>query len=675
MRKRSFYPKLAAQNMKNNRQFYIPYLLATIGTTAAFYILAAIVNDPGAGRLGEGTTNGQAYVSAFMTLGMFVVGLFSCIFLLYTNSFLIKRRKKEFGLYNVLGMGKGNIGTIMVFETIYTMLIGIAGGIGVGILLHKLVTLLLHKMMRFEVHFGFMISAKAILLTVGVFSAFLIMTLISNLISIRRSKTVELLSGGNVGEREPKTRWLLTIIGILSLGTGYWLAITVKDGMEAIAFYFVAVFAVIIGTYCLFTAVSISVLKALRKNKRIYYKTNNFIGISGMIYRMKRNAVGLANICILATMVMVMVSGTLSMYLGVEESIEKTFPKNTVATTSFKLNDEERFKPESMMDTLRAAINEYGYEIKSEDYVTYYTFAAALEPDGGLTCPVRTASENGQYIYVNMSTAADYARTSGTQPVNLEADEVLIFGDWGRTEGSIEVNLDGNPVSFNIAGVLDGEPNYGHSQRITTEKYYLIFSDESVSDEMVLKSGGGSYLRCESRFDLDCTEAEQLEFQEKFWQENRSYEGTGSWEMLSLSVRAVEETEMYGLAGGFLFLGIFLGIVFLMATALIIYYKQISEGYEDQRRFEIMSQVGLSQREIKRSVRSQVLMVFFLPIVVAAIHIAFDFNMVINLLSLFALTNVKLTAICTLATLLAFSAVYAVMYVLTAKAYYKIVKN
>lgn len=674
MRKRSFYPKLAAQNMKNNRQFYIPYLLATIGTTAAFYILAAIVNDPGADRLGEGTSNGQAYVSMFMVLGMFVVGLFSCIFLLYTNSFLIKRRKKELGLYNVLGMGKGNIGTIMVFESFYTILIGIGGGIGVGILLHKLVTLALHKIMRFEVHFGFTISVEAIVMTVVVFTGFLLLTLVSNLISIRRSKTVDLLSGGNVGEREPKTRWLMTIIGIVALGIGYWLAITVSDGASAIGLYFMAVFAVIIGTYCLFTAVSIFVLKALRKNKRFYYKTNNFIGISGMIYRMKRNAVGLANICILATMVMVMISGTLSMYLGVEETLEKSYPKNTVATTRFKLTDEERFKPEAMMDMLRGMIEEYGYEIKSEDYVTYFDLTVALEPDGKLV-EGSPASKKGKYINVSMSTAADYARTSGTQPVELAADEVLIYGNWGKTEGSLEVDFDGNPISFNIAGVLDGEPGYGHSQLATTAKCYLIFSDESVLDEMYIKSGSNGYMRCESRFDLDCTEAEQLDFLEKFWANDRVFEGTGDWEMLSLSVRAEEETELYGFAGGFLFLGIFLGIVFLMATALIIYYKQISEGYEDQRRFEIMRQVGLSEREIKRSVRSQVLMVFFLPIVVAAIHIAFDFNMVIKLLTLFSLTNVKLTAICTLATVLAFSAVYAVMYVMTAKAYYKIVKK
>ena len=302
--------------MKSNRRFYLPYILTVIGTAAAFYIMAAIVSDPGSKELAAGTSNGPMYASMFMTLGMFVLGLFSCIFLLYTNSFLMKRRQKELGLYSVLGMSKTNIAGIMVFEALYIALIGIGGGLAVGILLTKLVSLALFRLMRLPVPFGFSVQPIAIIIVVLFFAGLILLTLLANLAKVGRSRPVELLRGGNVGEKEPKANWFLTIVGVLFLGAGYAVAMLVDNPGMAVAVYFLAVFAVIIGTYCLFTSVSIAVLKALRRNKRYYYKAKHFISVSGMLYRMKRNAVGLANICILCTMVMVMVSGTLSLYLS-----------------------------------------------------------------------------------------------------------------------------------------------------------------------------------------------------------------------------------------------------------------------------------------------------------------------------------------------------------------------
>lgn len=327
--------------MKSNRRFYLPYILTVIGTAAAFYIMAAIVSDPGSKELAAGTSNGPMYVSMFMTLGMFVLGLFSCILLLYTNSFLMKRRQKELGLYSVLGMSKTNIAGIMVFEALYIAVIGIGGGLAVGILLTKLVSLALFRLMRLPVPFGFSVQPIAIIIVVLFFAGLILLTLLANLAKVGRSRPVELLRGGNVGEKEPKANWFLTIVGVLFLGAGYAAAMLVDNPGMAVAVYFLAVFAVIIGTYCLFTSVSIAVLKALRRNKRYYYKAKHFISVSGMLYRMKRNAVGLANICILCTMVMVMVSGTLSLYLGSEEQVNVYCPSDVVVKATYYASSTE----------------------------------------------------------------------------------------------------------------------------------------------------------------------------------------------------------------------------------------------------------------------------------------------------------------------------------------------
>ena len=308
MRKLSFFPRLAWQSVRNNRRFYVPYILTVLGTTAAFYILSALFFDPGRFELASGTTHGSVYVQSFMMIGMLFLGIFSCIFLIYTNSFLMKRRQKEIGLYNVLGMGKGNIAAIMLFESLYVGVFGIGGGLLTGILLHKLCTLVLYKLVRFPAPFGIAVQPAAVALTALVFAVLLFITLLLNLARVGRSRPVELLRGGEVGEKEPKANWFLTLLGIVSLGAGYFIAVWTRDGAMAVALYFIAVFLVVIGTYCLFTSVSIAVLKLLRANKRYYYRARHFITVSGMLYRMKRNAAGLANICIISTMVMVMIS-------------------------------------------------------------------------------------------------------------------------------------------------------------------------------------------------------------------------------------------------------------------------------------------------------------------------------------------------------------------------------
>ena len=671
--------------MKSNRRFYLPYILTVIGTAAAFYIMAAIVSDPGSKELAAGTSNGPMYVSMFMTLGMFVLGLFSCIFLLYTNSFLMKRRQKELGLYSVLGMSKTNIAGIMVFEALYIALIGIGGGLAVGILLTKLVSLALFRLMRLPVPFGFSVQPIAIIIVVLFFAGLILLTLLANLAKVGRSRPVELLRGGNVGEKEPKANWFLTIVGVLFLGAGYAVAMLVDNPGMAVAVYFLAVFAVIIGTYCLFTSVSIAVLKALRRNKRYYYKAKHFISVSGMLYRMKRNAVGLANICILCTMVMVMVSGTLSLYLGSEEQVNVYCPADVVVETTYYASSTEDhvYNEETGEETIEyhTPYDAAAMDAWFEDYfaghkltpsaakaVEYYSFTAVDSED--------------HVSLVTAVTAVTYAQLTGEAAPELAPGEALAHVPSGYKfgDGLNFLDKDGNTLSIQFVGEAQlssaqVELSTAILSQSEDDDIVLVVPDTAALLELVAGQENGSYV-WRGQYDFDASDEALAAMVDDYFAASSEGDGVdaGYYDVLRIDLRSEAEQEVYGLSGGFLFLGVFLGIVFLMATVLIIYYKQVSEGYEDNARFEIMRKVGLSEREARRAIRSQILTVFFMPILVAAIHIAFDFNLVVLLLCLFSLTNVKLTALCTLGTLLVFCAVYAVVYALTARSYYKIVR-
>ena len=671
--------------MKSNRRFYLPYILTVIGTAAAFYIMAAIVSDPGSKELAAGTSNGPMYVSMFMTLGMFVLGLFSCIFLLYTNSFLMKRRQKELGLYSVLGMSKTNIAGIMVFEALYIALIGIGGGIAVGILLTKLVSLALFRLMRLPVPFGFSVQPIAIIIVVLFFAGLILLTLLANLAKVGRSCPVELLRGGNVGEKEPKANWFLTIVGVLFLGAGYAAAMLVDNPGMAVAVYFLAVFAVIIGTYCLFTSVSIAVLKALRRNKRYYYKAKHFISVSGMLYRMKRNAVGLANICILCTMVMVMVSGTLSLYLGSEEQVNVYCPADVVVEATYYASSTEDhvYNEETGEETIEyhTPYDAAAMDAWFEDYfaghklapsaakaVEYYTFTAVDSED--------------HVSLVTAVTAETYAQLTGEAAPELAPGEALAHVPSGYKfgDGLNFLDKDGNTLSIQFVGEAQlssaqVELNTAILSQSEDDDIVLVVPDTAALLELVAGQENGSYV-WRGQYDFDASDEAVSAMVDDYFAASSEGDGVdaGYYDVLRIDLRSETERDVYGLSGGFLFLGVFLGIVFLMATVLIIYYKQVSEGYEDNARFDIMRKVGLSEREARRAIRSQILTVFFMPILVAAIHIAFDFNLVVLLLRLFSLTNVKLTALCTLGTLLVFCAVYAVVYALTARSYYKIVR-
>lgn len=672
---KAFYPRLAAQNIIKNGKFYFPYILTVIFTAASFYICVSLTYTPDMPELIR-----YQYLSAYMTFGCFVMGLFIFIFLIYTNSFLMKRRVKELGLYNVLGMGKRSIGVVLSFESLYIWLIGTGAGIGFGIVFQKLIMMLAQRLMRLDIAFSFYISRTAIVYTVLFFGGVLLITLIKNLWRLQVQKPVELLRGGSVGEREPKTRWLLALLGVLSLGGGYYIAVTTKDVMTAFAMYFVAVFLVIIGTYCLFCAVSIAVLKALRKNKGFYYKTGNFIGVSGMLHRMNRNAVGLANICILSTMVLVMISGTLSLYMGTENILDMSSPAS--------LNIDVRMAGDERLDTQRAeqllteAVERCGLNVTK--HAGGVRLTKYMMQDGSHYTD-RQDLELG-HVYVSFMTAEDFTNLTGSA-LELQAGQAAKLSGGSGEELSLEfVDAETGEVrslSFETVPLQAGWEKGFLKEMIGSGVHVEIIVLSAEGYEKVreyTRITSGKYYTEQWRFyiDTDAPAERQTECAVKI--SAPGFVGFEPEEMqnieyFAVNTRVANSADAYSTNGGFLFLGVFLGLIFIIAMVLIMYYKQISEGYEDRQRFVIMQQVGLEKRDIRRSINMQVLIVFFAPLIVAGIHVAFDFILMTKLLMLFSMYNTRVTAICTLTVFAGFALLYAAVYALTAKTYYKIVSE
>ncbi len=666
--RKGLFPSLALQNIRKNGKFYLPYILTIIGTVTGFYIISAIASDEGVAKL-----RGAAYVELMMSLGINIIGIFAVIFLLYTNSFLMKRRHKELALYNMLGMEKRHIAWILCYESLYVALIGIVGGLLCGILLHKLVSLALFKLLRFDIPFGFTISTAAIKASTILFASIIGITLLFNLVRIRKAKPIELLRSSSAGEKEPKTKWLLALIGVLSLGAGYYIALTTKTAIQALTIYFLAVFLVIVGTYCLFTAVSIVVLKQLRRNKKLYYKTKNFIGISGMLYRMKQNAVGLANICILSTMVLVMVSGTLSLYLGTEDMLDSFYPGQIISEITINTEAENVFQKDIMVENINDIISKNNGSISRLEEYTFLSFVVGRGENYYHTNVEK--SLNADYVQLCFITEEDYMKLTGKK-VELKENEILFFSDTMKDKENIRIESGDYSFDFTIVEHLNSFPTTGGLTSIVDTGYGVV-KDEAVLQTLYegQKSAYGemaSNLKWIAIIDTDQKEEIQIKCAEEI-SSLSSANGIGDYSFLYVTTRAQNSYEVYAMTGGFLFLGLFLGFLFNMATVLIIYYKQISEGYEDKERFEIMQKVGLPKKDIKHSISMQILIVFFAPLVVSAIHVAFDFRLMIRLLSLFSLTNNGLTMLCTLGTLLGFAVIYGIVYWLTARTYYKIV--
>ncbi|WP_312938492.1 FtsX-like permease family protein [Oscillibacter sp.] len=665
MNKGHFYPRMALVNLARNGKFYIPYLLTVIGTAAAYYIVVALANAPDLPN-----SSRYVYLSVFMSIGTFVIAVFGVIFLTYTNSFLMKRRKRELGLYNVLGMGKRHIAIVLGFETAYTAAAGIAGGVLLGLLLQKLAVLLLCRLTQMDIVYGFYVSGKGIVGTAGLFGIILLFNLLLNLRRIHVQNPTELLQESSAGEREPKTRVITAIIGIVALGAGYTIAITTRSAMSALAMYFVAVLLVIIGTYCLFTAVSIAVLKALRANKKYFYQINHFIGVSGMLYRMKRNAVGLASICVLSTMVLVMISGTLSLYLGSEAALKEQFPGNLRVEIQYDPAAENPFDPQALYKTVSEQLGAEGISAAPVSGYRYLSFGVH-EDNGALE--VKSDSSAYNNLVCAMS-PADYAAVTGKEAPALSDREMLLYADGaGQTRNLTFRFSNADDLTLSAAKPNAQHPAPPEFQPSAVDVLYLVVSDKTLSalyagQQASLGEQDAEPMQWKGFWNVDEGTVQPDELEQAL-----DYTGTGDWTRLNFETRESFGQDYYSLNGGFFFLGVFLGTIFLMAAVLIIYYKQISEGYEDRERYLVMQKVGMELKTVRRSINSQLLVVFFAPLAVAAIHVAFDFSLMTRLLTLFSLHNVPLVLGCTAGTLAVFAVIYALVYRATAKAYYELV--
>lgn len=666
---RFFYGKLAFGNLKKNGRLYLPYMLAAIGIGAMFYIMLALTADEGIGKM-----PGAAELKMIMGLGCGVIMVFAVIFLFYTNSFLVKRRKKEFGLFHILGMEKRHIGKMMFWETCMVGFISIAGAAAAGVVLYKLVVLVLLRITGLEVPFGFTISVSGIGNMAICFAAIFLATMLYNLVQVKKANAIELLHSANQGEKEPKTRWFLAILGVLALGGGYVIAIVAEDPLGALLMFFVAVLLVILGTYCLFTAGSIALLKIMRKNKTYFYKTKHFISVSGMIYRMKQNAVGLANICILSTMVLVMVSGTISLYLGMEDIINTQYPRDIAITGSGSLTDGQKSDLKGMFQQAAA---ESGQSV--EGMVEYTTLDVAVWKSGGNMVIANPEDEQpeGTLCVLEILTLEEYNRVA-KEPGQLQDDEIFVCVRQGEA-GDTSYSLNGK--NLRIKEYLEDFQLEGMDKMIIYDGYFLVVKDRQVMQELyeMQKAVYGERASVETYSifaDLSGDPGQMERYEERFLgllEEYNQTKGEGETIAAKLALKDERREEMMVFCGGFLFLGVFLGFVFLMATVLIIYYKQVSEGYEDKGRFEIMRKVGMSPKEVKASIHSQIMKVFFLPLVMAGVHLTMAFPMMNRLLMLFNLRNPGLFAACTVVVVCIFAGIYGIVFGITAKAYYQIV--
>lgn len=684
---KSLYLRLAASNIKNNRRFYLPFLLTAVMTVACFFILCSV-------GLSQTLPGGQTVILV-MRFGVIVVAIFSVIFLYYTNSFLIKRRKKELGLYNILGMEKRHIAKVMLWETLFSALIAIGGGLIAGILLDRLMFLLLLNLIHFDVGMTYALQPAVIAITAALFGGIFVLLLLSNLAQVVIAKPIELLRGGNVGEKEPKTRWLLVVIGVLTLGVGYYIALTTTQIVMAVGLFFVAVVLVIIGTYCLFLAGSIAVLKLLKKRKNYYYKANHFISVSGMLYRMKQNAVGLASIAILATGVLVMISTTVSLYAGAEETVKRNYPQDYYLSARYMQWSDEGvllhlgdMPRETLLRAVEQGAEKNGLTIKEMDFQEYLTVSYKNE-NGGLYCRQAggNAADSLKGLSVMTYITQEMYRSLGGEELNLAEDEIAVCPMDIRQRGfdRTEITIEGD--SYQVKTVLPEFPIRSGMEELSTHCYGVVVADESVlarlyaQQKQVYGNAASDYTRrIAASFagrGANGDVGEKLERDvEAYLKEAASPQQQESGERLLITGNTVwgARESVTAMCGALLFLGIILGLVCLFATVLIVYYKQISEGYEDRARFQIMQKVGMSRREVKSTINSQVLLVFFLPLVVAGMHLAFAFPILEKVLHILLLSSTSLFVACSLVTFGVFAAVYTLIYMATARTYYKIVR-
>jgi len=667
--KRNLYPKLAWHGIMKNQKTYLPFLLTSVGITMMYYIVAYLTYSKSIYEM-----HGGQEMQMILSWGTAVIAIFAAIFLFYMNSFLMRRRKTEFGLYNILGMGKWNIARILLWQNLMLFMVSLIGGLGLGIVLSKLSELCAAKMLGNSSPLGFTIEPNAVRNTVLLTAVSYALILLYSLGQIHVSKPIALLHGEKTGEKPPKARWLLALIGAVLLGVAYYLSITIKEPMAAFSTFFVAVLLVILATYLLFICGSVALCKILQKNKRYYYQLWHFVSVSSMSYRMKRNGASLASICILSTMVLVMISSSLCLYVEAEDSLRQRYPRDIEITINASSDID------AMQQIISDVLQENQLAAENELEMTTLSIAGLLD---------------GNHVLMNLN---------DNDSVYIDYDKVLMMGiftldEYNRLAGASETLADGEilihmfrkPYDYDTIQLGEMTPLHikkqvdefipdGNAAVSVSATMYLIVRDDAALQgiyNMQKETYGtaASILEYQYAFDIQADVDTEIAVLKEI--ENRF--STAVYNDVNLhnySCRSLEEqrSSFYALYGGLLFLGILLSIVFLFGTVLIMYYKQISEGYEDAARFEIMQKVGMTKSEIKKSINSQILTVFAAPLLAAGVHTAFAFPMVKRLLILLGLTNTPLLVCITVISFLIFAVLYILMYKLTSHSYYQLVK-
>lgn len=670
-KKKGLFRHLAWTGIRNNYKLYAPYILAAAGMTAMFYIILALSMAPFLADMAGGSSAGVV-----LGLGVFVIGIFAVIFMFYTNSFLIKTRTREFGLYNILGMSRRHIARIVAMETMMAAGLSIAGGLVVGLLFEKLAEIVFTKMIGEETNYALSFNLPACIITAIVFFGIFILVMLRSMFRIFKLNTIDLLKSENFGEKPPKAKWVLTILGVLILGGAYYLAVVMAAPVQAITMFFFAVIMVIIATYILFISGSVSMCKALQKNKNYYYKTKHFVSLSSMVYRMKRNGAGLASICILSTMVLVMISSTSCLYFGKDASLLARYPRN--------IEYDLRFEDELGIDGIEEIKEYYRGEIAKSaadnnvniSNVIELTMksTATLIQDGCMTAEAKpieiNLNESGNAWDVYFVDIRDYNRYMGENRT-LADDEAICCVYHDKYKSDSITTAAGQ--TFKIVDTTSDFFSFGDiASNITPGVVFVVNKFPQLSEGNHDLNG----IRWLFLFDIDAEGSAQYEIFENMTddvfsvREDRVDRGV-KW--FSADCRYLNRADFFGMYGGLFFLGIALSIVFTFALVLIIYYKQISEGYEDRSRFDIMRKVGMTREDIRHSVNSQMGSVFYMPFVAAVIHLCFALPMIFGMLKLFSVTELSSLLTTAAISVAGFGIIYTVVYKITSNSYYKLV--
>lgn len=668
------YPKLAWEGIRKNKRLYVPYIAMGALMVMMFYLLRFLQDSPVIGVM-----RGAVTLSTVLSMGYAVIAIFSIIFLFYTNSFLIRQRYREFGLYNILGMNKQNVCMIMVWESIFVGGLAIVTGLAAGILLSKGAELVLFNLVHMDISFDLRISAVSVFYTITGYIIIYLMLLLNSVIKVWFAKPLDLLKSNRVGEKMPKRTWVYAAVGMVLLGAAYYLAVSIKEPLTALMYFFLAVIMVIIGTYALFMAGSVVLCRILQKNKRYYYQPNHFISVSSMMYRMKRNGAGLASICILLTMVLVMLSSTTSLYFGIEDSLVGRYPHSVNVVVGF--SDVEDLNSENLKK-LYEAVRENSPEVKETDCYTMGG-TSGLFSDQGINLDVTSVdvsiNDYEQVGTLQVMSLEEYNRLCDADET-LNADECLLYANRITYDSDTFTIVDGS--SYKVKKMLDNCVKDGDLDSMMNPSMIMVVPDfeeclKTVSDFRTRTEGTVMALRWKCGYDVESTEqetkeAEAIEESLARLSETKSVDGLIFY---SVDSREDNRESFYDLNGSLFFLGIVLSTVFLLAAVMIIYYKQLSEGYEDYTRYEIMQKVGMTKQDIRKSINSQMLTVFFSPLLMAGLHLCFAFPFLWKIMMMFGLNNRTLIIAITVICYIIFGIFYAVVYKITSNLYFHIVSG